>query len=182
MKVDRRAQRWAVLLLALGVASWLALFGDRQPGRASDPMSGVVHPTARAIASSARASSPAAPVAIEQLRPRVELARSGTQRVPDLFAPAPWTLLPARSAATVATTARSEGPEPLPPLPYRFIGKKLEAGRWEVYLSRDDASAIVREGATLDASYRVDRIEPPTLWLTHLPSGKPQTLMIGDMP
>jgi hypothetical protein len=183
MNIDRRRLRWTLLLSALAGAGWLALFGNRPQGGVDTVTTGVVQPTVRATASSARtASAAAAPAPIERLRPRAELAREGTRRVPDLFAPAPWTLPATRSVAVPTAAPRVDGPEPPPPLPYRFMGKKLEGGRWEVYLTRDDVSAIAREGATLDASYRVDRIEPPTLWLTHLPSGRPQSLAIGDLP
>lgn len=183
MRLDARSLRWTLLLAALAGAAWLALFGERPQDRAAPPAGTVVQPALRAPPPSARRATAVATLPpIEALRLRSELARAGTRRVPDLFAPAPWTAAAPRAVAAASAPASDRGPEPPPPLPFRFIGKKLEAGRWEVYLMRGDSSSIAREGATLDASYRVDRIDPPTLWLTHLPSGRPQSLAIGDMP
>jgi len=82
-------------------------------------------------------------------------------------------------------------PAPLPPpaplpaptapaLPFVFLGKKLEAERWEVYLSRGDQTLIVREKDVIDNTYRIDRIAPPTLMLTYLPLNQSQQLAVGN--
>lgn len=66
-----------------------------------------------------------------------------------------------------------------PPLPYTVIGKKQEAGGWEVYLSKGDDTYLAHVGDTLDETYRVAAISPPTMTLVYLPLNEQQTLQIG---
>lgn len=91
----------------------------------------------------------------------------------DLFSPHSWApavkLLPPVAVAPAA-----------PPLPYTYLGKKLENGEWEVYLARGERTLVARQGARLDAEYQVDAVAPPLLTLTYLPLGLTQTLPIGD--
>jgi hypothetical protein len=68
-----------------------------------------------------------------------------------------------------------------PPLPYAFLGKKLEAGSWEIYLNKGEQTVIVREGEIVDGAWRVDKIAPPSMALTYLPLGQVQTLPIGEI-
>jgi hypothetical protein len=98
------------------------------------------------------------------------------QRVPgrDLFAAHNWTPPPAAPAS--ATPAAPSAPA----LPYVYLGKKQEADVWEIYLGRGEQSFIAREGQVLEGTYRVDRIEPPTLTLTYLPLNQAQSLSIGE--
>jgi len=69
-------------------------------------------------------------------------------------------------------------PPTAPPLPFTYLGKKIEDGVWEVYLARDEATYIVREQNVIEGIYRVDAIKPPTLSLTYLPLNQAQTLNI----
>jgi hypothetical protein len=64
-------------------------------------------------------------------------------------------------------------------LPYSYLGKKFEAGHWEVYLALGEDARVVRAHTRLDEKYRVDTISPPTLSLTYLPLMQVQTLTIG---
>jgi hypothetical protein len=70
-------------------------------------------------------------------------------------------------------------PEVAPPLPYTYLGKKLENGVWEVYLALGDQVRIVRPKTLLDDKYRIDAIAPPELRLTYLPLQQQQILNIG---
>ena len=67
-----------------------------------------------------------------------------------------------------------------PALPFVFLGKKLEAERWEIYLSRGEQTLIVREKDVIDNTYRIDSIAPPTLMLTYLPLNQSQQLAVGN--
>lgn len=66
-----------------------------------------------------------------------------------------------------------------PPLPFTVIGKKFEAGTWEVYLSKGDHTYIVTKGMVLDSDYKVDDINATQLYLIYLPLNEKQTLPIG---
>ena len=74
-------------------------------------------------------------------------------------------------------------PEPAPtapPLPFVYLGKKMEDGHWEAYLSQGERLLIVRAHSLIDDSYRVEAIAPPTLQFTYLPLQQMQTLAIGE--
>ena len=73
-------------------------------------------------------------------------------------------------------------PAMAPPLPFVYLGKKLEDGRWEAYLGHGEQVFIVREGMTLAGTYKVRKIAPPTLTLIYLPLQKLQTIPIGGSP
>jgi hypothetical protein len=183
--VSRR--RWWIWLPLLGLAGWLALFGDKSPDGKAAALSVPVRrpPTAEAVARSfsVTASKPAIgaePEALEQLVPRdqwrADAPPPGTASAArqDIFLARNWNPPPPPPPAVVET------PPAPPPLPFIFLGKKLEGATWEVYLSRGEQSFIAREGQTLEGVYRVDKIAPPTLFLTYVPLGQSQALTIGE--
>ena len=66
-----------------------------------------------------------------------------------------------------------------PPLPFTYLGKKFENGKWEVFLAIGERTYFVRDGSVIDGTYVVNAIKPPTLILTFLPQKEMQTLTIG---
>ncbi|MFZ6765920.1 hypothetical protein ACO0LM_02460 [Undibacterium sp. Di26W] len=72
-------------------------------------------------------------------------------------------------------------PPTAPPIPFRYIGKRIEEGATEVYLSYGDKTYIVQEQSVLEGSYRVDSIKPPVMTLTYLPLNQVQTIQIGSV-
>jgi hypothetical protein len=177
MKSPGRNKRWWLWLPLLGTAGWLALFGDKSPSASalavSAPARSVGTPEDTAPARTERHITPeirggGAPVLV----PRELLIpiRSKDSDARDLFAVRSWTPPP--------TAAAQEAPV-APPLPFTFLGKKLEGEIWEIYLARGDQTFIVKTGTTIDGTYRVDHIEPPELIMTYLPLGTSQTLAIG---
>lgn len=176
-------RRWWLWLPALAISGWLALFGDRSvtSGAAvSLPTRVVPAPpranTAAAVAAPAHSASAerlAALVPREQLFPQVGGHAAPASRDP--FSARSW---------NPPSPPPSFGPAPPPPvapaLPYAFMGRKQEAGEWEVYLLRGEQTFVARPGEVLEGQYRVDAIQPPVLTLTYLPLGQAQTLFIGD--
>ena len=79
------------------------------------------------------------------------------------------------------TSAKAEPPPPpeAPALPFTYLGKKLEAGNWEVFLARGEKTYIVRDKIVIDGTYRVESIKPPTLSVTYMPLNTLQELSIG---
>lgn len=165
-------------LVLLGAAAWLALVGDKTPAGQASP----VRTPAQAVPAAAPRPAPvgrppaAEPLVLPVTRELWAGATAGGADAPtrtrDLFS--------ARSWAPPAAAAAPPPPPIAPPVPFAFLGKKLEDGAWEVYLSRADHSFVVREGSVLEGTWRVDRIEPPSLTLTYLPLTLSQTLAIGD--
>ena len=67
------------------------------------------------------------------------------------------------------------------PLNWRVLGKlQSDDEGWSVFLARGEETTVVRVGDTLDESYRVLAIVPPTLTLQHLKNKTKRTLDIGD--
>lgn len=184
------------LLMAAGVAiaAWLALFADRTPnGSVAEP---VVRAGAKPIPrETAAIPNTAAPLVgsaatgndgrkgkpepvILALRARAELiggASAGNKADP-LFGSQSWVPPPPPPPKPVAPP-----PPTAPAVPYAFIGKKLEDGAWEVYLSKGEHTFIVRDKSVIEDTYRVEAIKPPTLTLTYLPLNQMQTLPIGGV-
>lgn len=181
--MSRATTRWLLLLSALGIAAWLALFGDKTPP-------GVVQPHAassRAAAAVAQAVSgrpaeagraPALP-ALETLVDRATWADVEASKRADLFAPARWVVATPPAAAPVLVVAEAPAVPPPQP-PWRVVGKQWADEQWQVFLLRDSQSLVVQQGQVLEGIWRVDRIEPPTMTLTHVPSGQQHQLSIGE--
>ncbi|WP_348700036.1 hypothetical protein [Duganella fentianensis] len=73
-------------------------------------------------------------------------------------------------------------PPPMaPPVPFTVIGKALADGVWEVYLARGDKTYVARPQSTIDGSYRVEKITPPTMSMTYLPLNQVQQMNIGAL-
>ena len=123
------------------------------------------------------AGAPPVPPAAAQGEVLALIARSelfGGQGGDALFGSRDFTPPPAPAAAAKPAAAVA------PPLPFSYLGKMLGQGRWEVYLARAGQSYVVREGAAIDNTYRVDKIAPPVLTLTYLPLNQVQQLNIGS--
>jgi len=175
-------KRHVLMGLGLLVASWFAFVADKTP---------VAEPVARGTATAVPVQSPlpvAAPVAkasdaggatpavsILRLREREPYVapKGDARRNFSLFGVTGWEPPPPKVAAGPPAAPQA------PPLPYSYLGKKFEAGRWEVYLALGEDARVVRPHTRLDEQYRVDTISPPTLSLTYLPLMQVQTLNIG---
>jgi hypothetical protein len=192
------------LLLAGGVAvaGWLAIFGNKAPDgdiaepvvrsqTATAPTEATVSRLASVPAStsakavsptrSSAAAKPASAAEILVLRPREELI--GGARTADanaLFASQNWAP-PPPSLPQQKTEPAPEAVPTAPPLPFTYLGKKSEDGKWEVYLARGDQTYIVREHSVIDPMYRVDSIKPPALSVTYMPLNEIQVLTIGGV-
>lgn len=181
-------RRWGLWLPVLGVAAWLAVFGDKTPvvTEASPAKAGSrgfatpqVNPKAplNKLAPAALTTPFKGEPSLVPLIPRQELILGTAGRTPakrDLFASGSWSP-PVTIAASPPTIP--SGP---PPLPFIFLGKKNEGSTWEVYLGRGEDSFIARQGMVIDGIYRIDAIDPPTLRLSYLPLGHAQSMAIGD--
>lgn len=174
--------RWALWGLLLAGAAGLALFGDKTPaGAGAVP---AVHAAASGAARPAPARSAKAPEPIEALLPREPQASAALQPRADLFATPAWRRPAAPPAAAAAAPASAPPPPPpqAPPLPYRVIGRKFDGSTWELFLGRDDTPFVVREGDTLEAAWRLQKIAPPLATFRHLATGQERSLEIGPSP
>lgn len=71
-------------------------------------------------------------------------------------------------------------PPQVPPLPFRVLGRYVEAGQVAVFLQYNDKNIIARVGDTLGEQYKVESIDSGTLTFLYLPLNQTQTLGIGS--
>lgn len=69
-----------------------------------------------------------------------------------------------------------------PPLPFKFLGKQLDAGGWTVFLAQGERTLLLKAESDVDGVYRVREIAPPTMTLVYLPLNETQTIEIGAAP
>jgi hypothetical protein len=170
-------KRWWILGPLLVGSALLALFGDKTPVDGAVVAVASRAPVASSGHSAAGLTAPAPQPEARVLVPREQLVTSG-QRAPvrDLFSQHSWTPPSPKIKPMVL-------PEPVPtapPLPFAYLGKKLEGGAWEVYLGQGEKTFVVREGQVLEGQYRVESIKPPQMGLMYLPLGQAQNLSIGE--
>ena len=167
----------AALSLTLMAAGWVSWSGGNTSG------STVVPPAARdgsddlsTTVAAAPAPAPASETAILELRARSELIGSASGPVHTLFDSRSWAPPPPPPSQVKDPIP----PKPTaPPLPFVYLGKKLENGKWEAYLARGSDTYVVREKSMIDRTYRAESITQTTLTITYLPLKQVQTLAIG---
>lgn len=187
-------QRWWLWLPLLGVGAWLSFFGDKiSPGSEAEqslptrrpappallPVAAKISPVRTAVPS---ASQPADSLLALVRRESVITVPSGLSETSppaarDLFAVRSWTPPPPPPPPP------PPAPAPVaPPIPFVFVGKKLEAGAWEIYLSHGEQTLVVHKGQVVEGMYRIEKIDPPHMQLTYLPLNQVQTVSIGERP
>ncbi|QOT79446.1 hypothetical protein [Cupriavidus basilensis] len=178
--------RLLILGGALAITVVLAILANRDPAGAvvaaveRGPASAQRERPTAAVAT-AQAPGPATdagPAEIAALRDRNELLGGDAQGPASLFASHNWT--PAPPPPPPAPVVAGPPPTPTaPPLPFTYLGKKLENGKWEAYLARGGETYVVHEQSVLDGQYRAEAITSNTLTLTYLPLRQTQRLAIG---
>jgi hypothetical protein len=155
-------QRWLALALiaTLAAAFW--------PGREDND---AVVETVRRVDKSARAPTPAAvgdsaprraPAAHERL----------TRMQADLFPRQTWVPPPPPPAPVVLP------PPAPPPLPFKYLGRWVEAGQQTLFLMQGEQPIAVQPGLVLSGNWRVDEITERTVVFTYLPLDMQSTLGI----
>jgi hypothetical protein len=80
-------------------------------------------------------------------------------------------------AAPQAANAPASAPT-APPLPFVYLGKAIEDGKLEIFLSRGEKSYSVHAKQKLDDEYRIDKVTETSITFTYLPLKTRQTLDI----
>lgn len=171
-RVSRR--RLVLLIGVLAVTAVLVLTDDPKTPEVVPAVSRAAGgPTGAAVAPSSytRAEVPGTADMIAALKPRVVVAR-----VEDAFVARSW-----RKPVPVAVVAPPVPPKPEAPAPpYVVLGKQLLDGRWQVFLGLQERTLIVKENDTIDGTWRVSLIKPPSMAMLHLPTGQQRALVIGE--
>jgi hypothetical protein len=150
----------------------LTLVAARLVGR-EDDRPAQAPPPAR-TAEPATAARPSEQVDLDRLAAR----KAGTP-AGDPFRTLSW-----QSVAEAEARRNAPPPPPppkpqAPPLPFIYMGKLIEDGRIVVFLTQGDRNHIVRQGDTIDGTYRVDAVTEQGLSLTYLPLKQRQELAFG---
>jgi hypothetical protein len=170
---------------ALLVAGGLAFFGDKTPtsdvAEAVERKPAAVRAAPVAVAGDKQdKQAVAAEPGILRLQPRATLIGDSDESMGakgEVFGRQDWNPPP----PPVAKQDKPPPPPPptAPPLPFTYLGKAAEGGRWEVFLAIGDKTYVVTDKMVIDGIYRVDAIAPPNLTLTYLPLNQVQQLNIG---
>lgn len=112
---------------------------------------------------------------LDPLLPREKLYPANQHKliIKDLFSGISWTPAPVKPIVPLEVL------EP-PPVPFSYIGKKVDGEIYEVYVTYGDKSLLLRDDSIIDNTYKVLNIAPPNLILLYLPMNKTQTFIIGD--
>ena len=161
--------RW----LLLGIALALTLVAARLVGR-EDEGPPPAAPAARTLGTASERPSDRVEINLDRLA-----ARKGVAPASDPFRPLTWQSVAQEEARKNAPPPPPPPPPQAPPLPFTYMGKLIEDGRIVVFLTQGDRNHIVRQGDTIDGTYRVDAVTEQRLALTYLPLKQKQELALG---
>lgn len=93
----------------------------------------------------------------------------------------PLIVLPEKTPPEITPETVQSPAAPLPPqLPFIYLGRLGEAGRYKVFIAAYGKNHAVSAGDLVIQHYRIERIDPPIMTLTYLPMNLTQTLQIGE--
>jgi hypothetical protein len=147
----------------------------------------LIEPAPQVVQSSLRGSQSVISVAATQtsqvdalppLRHRNDFYKNINLNQSRMFAPQRPAPMP-----VIAPTVALPPPAPIAPaLPFKLLGRKLEQGGWEIYLSQGDRIYVLHQDDMIDDVYKVLSIHPPLMTFLYLPLNEQQTLQIGADP
>lgn len=92
---------------------------------------------------------------------------------------------------TTQTEAKPVNATPQPPVTlqvespvqfhFSYLGKKYEDGHWTVFLSNQGKTLLASDASILEGDFKVTKLQPPVMEITHLPSKQTQTISIGSV-
>lgn len=88
---------------------------------------------------------------------------------------------PFRIKSWVVTPPPAPPPAPTaPPLPFKYLGRILDEGRYTVFLSQENKYLIAREGDRIGNDYRVESITENRMTVLYEPLKQVQELVMGS--
>lgn len=159
--MDSRVRKGLLITAAAAVVAVLAF----EPGRKDEARS------------APRESSAGAPVARANSTESLQLPerRGLSQARGELFGAPPPPPQP------VATAASAPVVQVAPPMPYRFAGRVRKGGEEEFLLSKGELVFPVKEGDTIDGTYKVVAVKPDGIELVYLPLGTTERIMVSSV-
>ena len=86
---------------------------------------------------------------------------------------------PPQSVATASANAPAV--QVAPPMPYRFAGRVRNGGEEEFLLSKGELVFPVKEGDTVDGTYKVVAVKPDSIELIYVPLGTPERITVSSV-
>jgi hypothetical protein len=170
MNISKTQRSWL-----LGTALLLTLAAAASVNDQNDQGIGLVQPKPEKVRVTLQSSEPSADMdpspdmLVDKLK-RPQLP----EQVKDMFISKSWYVPPPPSLLVPVRPSA-------PAIPFHFIGKMIDdSDHPAVFLEKQNRIFVVREGDSIDAIYRVDRIKPPQMTLTYLPLDEKQTVQIGE--
>lgn len=159
--MDSRVRKGLLITAVAAVVAVLAF----EPGRKDEARS------------APRESSAGAPVARANSPESLQLPerRGLSQARGELFGAPPPPPQP------VATAASAPVVQVAPPMPYRFAGRVRKGGEEEFLLSKGELVFPVKEGDTIDGTYKVVAVKPDGIELVYLPLGTTERIMVSSV-
>jgi hypothetical protein len=165
--------RWSVYGIAL-VATLIAMrWADGQDETVARPAREQAAQAAAPRAATPRGADAVPPLDLSGLN-----ARTPNRSDRDLFPAIDWSQVARAEELRRNPPSRPAPPPPpqAPPAPFKYMGKMIEDGRTTLFLVQGERNLVVREGETLQGTWRVDRIADDAMTLTYLPLGKAQVV------
>jgi len=169
-------RRVLILLPLLGVAAWLAFFGDKTPlsAQVAEPRENVT-PVQNTLDGTTVADDEVSG-AVLRLHDRVGLVRYENLPRIDLFQ---GRSLEQIQAAEEQKKERETPPPEPPRQPFRVIGRMQEAGEWVAFLEHARRTYVARTGSIVEG-FRVASVSDQKLELTNLAAHTDYVIQIGD--
>ncbi|MEO8004538.1 MAG: hypothetical protein ABI771_06505 [Betaproteobacteria bacterium] len=178
MGTRQRGVLLAVLLTAtLSAAAWVR---DGDKAEDAEVVAPRKHQNASVPVRQAQVAKAPANKDADTQRVHLEKLRTTTTTAQpdDAFAPRSWAR-PAAKAAARGVAIAPPPPPTAPPLPFVYMGRLLSDNQQKVFLTAGERNLIVREGDTVDAIYRVEKLSDAGVTFLHLPTGIRQELPIS---
>lgn len=80
---------------------------------------------------------------------------------------------------TITQSTVSKEPT-LPLIPFKYIGKLFDGEVYQIFFSMSGKGLLVEEGDIIQKDYKVEKISPPTMTLTYMPTNTSLIMQIGD--
>ena len=175
--------RWAVYGIALlGTLAAVRWAGGQDDGAAAPVRERVVERSASAAGAANTPTATKQMAVTADAGTTLDVSRLGQRTAAgserDLFPAVNWAQV-AREEEIKRNPPPKPAPPPppqAPPLPFTYMGRMIEDGKSTVFLIQGDRSLIVRQGETVQGSWRVDAIADQAMTFTYVPLNKQQTL------
>ncbi len=175
-------RRWMIigglLVATLSAVAWVRNAEDTESGISAEvpARTAGTAPAAPAPAKSAKAGTTGIDL------DRLVVRTPGTPQRDPFALPQPKIEKRVARTGARAPIAPPPAPPSAPPVPFTYMGKLRSGSDTAVFLTQGDRNLVLREGDTIDSTYRVEQIADRAITLVYLPLDERQTIVIGEPP